>query len=195
MLRLKMATDPHWVKNVVEKNIPEILTDHAFCEQKAASSAISIIILYPEHSDLVGSLSMIAIEEMQHFRQVHQKIIERGFVMGKERKDFYVNKLLKFFPNTSDKKLRLVHRLLSSAMIEARSCERFRVLWKNLEDKNLAEFYHELMISEAEHYKIFINFAKKYSEGVCDVMSIWEEFLIFESKLIQNYGKEELIHG
>ncbi len=193
MLRLKMPTDPRWA-NVAEDNLSEILSDHAFCEQKAASSAISLIILYPELTDLVQEMSSIAIEEMEHFRAVHQKIIERGYTLGKERKDDYVNKLMEYFPKTSDKTLRLVQRLLFAAMIEARSCERFHVLSQNVNDKDLAKFYHDLEQSEARHYATFINFAKKYG-GKIEVESMWQEFLKFEAELIQSFGKESMIHG
>jgi tRNA-(ms[2]io[6]A)-hydroxylase len=188
-----MPTDPRWA-NVAEDNLSEILSDHAFCEQKAASSAISLIILYPELTDLVQEMSSIAIEEMEHFRAVHQKIIERGYTLGKERKDDYVNKLMEYFPKTSDKTLRLVQRLLFAAMIEARSCERFHVLSQNVNDKELEKFYHDLEQSEARHYATFINFAKKYG-GKIEVESMWQEFLKFEAELIQSFGKESMIHG
>lgn len=194
MLRLKMPTDPKWA-SVAESNLEEILIDHAFCEQKAASSAISIIINYPEYSDLVQTLSEIAQEEMEHFQRVHKKIIERGYVLGRERKDEYVNRLSKFFIKTNDRKINLVQKLLFSAMIEARSCERFRVLSKNIDDKELAEFYHELMISEAEHYKVFLNYAKKYGKDLLDVNEVWENFLKYEADIIKDYGKKEFIHG
>lgn len=195
MLKLKMATDPTWVKNVVENNIEEILTDHAYCEQKAASSAISIIIQYPEYSELVSKMAEIAREEMMHFGMVHARLTERGFVLGKERKDTYVNQLYGFFKGHKDRRVNLVHKLLFSAMIEARSCERFHVLSKNIADKELAEFYHDLEQSEAEHYRVFISFARQYGESVMDVDKVWNEFLAYEGELIKNYGKKELVHG
>jgi tRNA-(ms[2]io[6]A)-hydroxylase len=194
MLGLKMATDPRWV-NIVESNIDEILTDHAYCEQKAASNAISLIIHYPEYSDLVKEMSAIAQEEMLHFQQVHDLIIERGCVLGKERKDDYVNELLHFIkiPNRG-KEETLVDRLLFAAMIEARSCERFRVLSENIKDEKLATFYRELMISEAGHYTTFITFARQYGRGV-DVDKRWKEFLEYEAEVIARYGKKETVHG
>jgi tRNA-(ms[2]io[6]A)-hydroxylase len=194
MLGLKMATDPRWV-NIVESNIEEILTDHAYCEQKAASNAISLIIHYPEYSDLVKEMSAIAQEEMMHFQQVHNLIIERGVVLGKERKDDYVNELLQFIkiPNRG-KEETLVDRLLFAAMIEARSCERFRVLSENIKDEKLAAFYRDLMISEAGHYTTFITFARQYGIGV-DVDKRWKEFLEYEAEVISRYGKKETVHG
>jgi tRNA-(ms[2]io[6]A)-hydroxylase len=194
MLGLKMATDPRWV-NIVESNIDEILTDHAYCEQKAASNAISLIIHYPEYSDLVKEMSAIAQEEMLHFQQVHDLIIQRGSVLGKERKDDYVNELLQFIkiPNRG-KEETLVDRLLFAAMIEARSCERFRVLSENIKDEKLATFYRELMISEAGHYTTFITFARQYGKGV-DVDKRWKEFLEYEAEVISRYGKKETVHG
>lgn len=194
ILKLQLPTDPLWVKNVVESNIEEILTDHAFCEQKAASNAITLIVQNPNLSDLVQEMAALVIEEMDHFKRVHDIILERGYVLGRERKDDYVNELRKFFPNGGSRETQLVDRLLFSAMIEARSCERFKVMSENISDKQLSAFYHELMISEAGHYTMFIRLAKKYS-GSVDVDKRWKEFLAYEAQVIQNYGKKESIHG
>jgi len=194
MLRLKLATDPRWVK-LVENNLEEVLTDHAYCEQKAASSAISMIVKYPELTDLVQEMTSLVREEMEHFSRVHQYIIDRGYKLGKERRDHYVNQLATFIRKDGHNPHLLVDRLLFSAMIEARSCERFRVLSENIKDEELAAFYRELMISEATHYTLFIKLARKYSEGKVDVDARWQEWIDFEGKLIQSYGKSELIHG
>ena len=194
ILKLQLPTDPLWVKNVVESNIEEILTDHAFCEQKAASNAITLIVQNPNLSDLVQEMTALVQEEMDHFKRVHEIILERGFVLGRERKDDYVNELRKFLPNGGSRETQLVDRLLFSAMIEARSCERFKVMSENISDKQLSAFYHELMISEAGHYTMFIRLAKKYS-GPVDVDKRWKEFLAYEAQVIQNYGKKETIHG
>jgi len=194
MLGLKLATDPRWV-NIVESNIDEILTDHAYCEQKAASNAISIIVNFPEYSDLVEAMTDIVREEMTHFRMVHDIIISRGGILGRERKDDYVNELRKFIKITHRRREEsFVDRLLLAAMIEARSCERFRVLSENIKDEFLSGFYRDLMISEANHYTTFIGFARKYGQGV-DVDKRWEEFLAYEATVIANYGKSETIHG
>ncbi len=194
MLGLKMSTDPRWV-NIVESNIDEILTDHAYCEQKAASNAISIIVNFPEFSDLVEEMVAIAREELEHFGQVHELILARGKTLGKERKDHYVNELLAFIkiPHRTREEV-LVDRLLFAAMIEARSCERFRVLSENISNPELAAFYRELMISEAGHYTTFITFARKYGQGV-NVDQRWEEFLAYEATVIAKYGTDEKIHG
>lgn len=194
MLGLKLPTDPRWV-NIVESNIDEILTDHAYCEQKAASNAISIIVNFPEYSDLVEAMTDIVREEMTHFRMVHDIIISRGGVLGRERKDDYVNELAKFvkIPHRRREET-FVDRLLLAAMIEARSCERFRVLSENIKDEFLSDFYRDLMISEANHYTTFITFARKYGQGV-DVDKRWQEFLVYEAEVISRYGKSETIHG
>jgi tRNA-(ms[2]io[6]A)-hydroxylase len=194
MLRLKLPTDKFWA-SLVENNLKEALIDHCFCEQKAASTAISLIVTYPEYSDLVEAMSEVAMEEMQHFQQVHKRILQNGWELDKERKDIYVNELRKFFTKTRDRKVNLVNRLLLAAMIEARSCERFRVLATTVKDKELAEFYNELTKSEAGHYVLFLNFARKYGEGIFDVEKTWQKFLIFESEVIKNYGNSALIHG
>ncbi|AYL99600.1 tRNA-(ms[2]io[6]A)-hydroxylase [Mucilaginibacter celer] len=194
MLKLQLPTDPRWVKNVVESNIEEILTDHAFCEQKAASNAITLIVQNPNLSELVQEMAMLVQEEMDHFKRVHDIILERGYILGRERKDDYVNELRKFMITGGGREAQLIDRLLLSAMIEARSCERFKVLSENINDPQLAEFYHELMISEATHYSMFIRLAKKYAEEI-DVEARWKQFLEYEAIVIQNYGKSETIHG
>ncbi|MBK0378039.1 tRNA-(ms[2]io[6]A)-hydroxylase [Mucilaginibacter sp. SD-g] len=194
MLKLQLPTDPLWVKNVVESNIEELLTDHAFCEQKAASNAITLIVQNPNLSDLVQEMIALVQEEMDHFKRVHEIILKRGYVLGRERKDNYVNELRKFIIVGGGREMQLIDRLLFSAMIEARSCERFKVLSENINDNSLADFYHELMISEATHYAMFIRLAKKYAVEV-DVDKRWNEFLKFEAQVIQNYGKGETIHG
>lgn len=194
MLGLKLPTDPRWV-NIVESNIDEILTDHAFCEQKAATNAISIIVNHPEFPELVEAMVAIAREELQHFQMVHQLIIERGQVLGRERKDNYVNELMKFIKVPfREREEVLVDRLLLAAMIEARSCERFRVLSENIKDPKLAKFYRDLMISEADHYTTFITFARELGKGV-DVEKRWQEFLAYEATVIARYGNDEKIHG
>lgn len=194
ILKLQLPTDPLWVKNVVESNIEEILTDHAFCEQKAASNAITLIVQNPNLSDLVQEMAALVQEEMDHFKRVHDIILERGYLLGRERKDNYVNELRKFIIVGGGRQEQLLDRLLFSAMIEARSCERFKVMSEHINDKQLADFYHELMISEATHYSTFIRLAKKYC-GELDVDKRWKEFLAYEAQVIQNYGKAESIHG
>jgi tRNA-(ms[2]io[6]A)-hydroxylase len=193
MLGLKLKTDPRWV-TIVESNIEEILTDHAWCEQKAATNVITLITQNSEHEELVTELLKIAKEEIDHFQMVHEIIKERGLTLGRERKDHYVNELFKFLKKDGSRNDAFVDRLLFSAMIEARSCERFKVLSQNIKDKKLANFYRELMISEAGHYTTFLGFARKYSEKV-DVDKRWAEWLEFEGELISNYGTKETIHG
>jgi len=193
MLGLKLPTDPRWVK-IVEKNIEEILTDHAFCEQKAASTALSFIVSFPEFTDLVKEMTALVKEEISHFKMVHDRILERGWVLGRDRKDLYVNKLMTFFPKGGSRTTQLVHRLLYAALIEARSCERFRLLSEELEDKELAQFYHKLMVSEANHYTMFLGFARQY--GVREeVNKKWQELLDFEARIMQDLSKSETIHG
>lgn len=193
MLGLKLPTDPRWVK-LVESNISEILTDHAWCEQKAASNAITIIVRFSEHGEMVETLAKIVVEEMEHFNMVLQKIKERGFTLGPERKDDYVGELMKFTNKGGSKNQQLVDRLLFAAMIEARSCERFKLLSEKVNDEDLRKFYYDLMVSEATHYTTFIGFARKYAQGI-DVEKRWQEFLEYEANVIANYGKKETIHG
>jgi len=194
ILKLKLPTDPLWVKNVVERNIQEILSDHAFCEQKAASNAITLIVQNPNLPDLVQKMAGLVQEEMDHFKRVHDIIIERGYELGRERKDHYVNELMQFMIKGGGRQQQLIDRLLLSAMIEARSCERFKVMSEHINDPQLTDFYYELMVSEAGHYAMFIKLAKQYA-GAIDVDKRWDELLAYEASVIQNYGKTERIHG
>jgi len=195
MLRLQLPTDPRWV-NIVEKNIEEILTDHAWCEQKAASNAITIITINSEYPDLVTDMLALAKEEIEHFEMVHDIIKKRGLTLGRERKDEYVGELAKYMKqsNTGSRVSGFVERMLFSAMIEARSCERFKVLSENIKDEELSKFYWDLMESEAAHYTTFITYARKYGTGI-DVEKRWREWLDFEASVIAKYGKGETIHG
>ena len=195
MLGLKLATDPRWV-TIVESNIEEILTDHAWCEQKAASNAITIITINSEYPDLVTDMLALAKEEIEHFQMVNNIINKRGLTLGRERKDEYVGELAKYMKqsNTGSRVSGFVERMLFSAMIEARSCERFKVLSQNIQDEELAVFYRELMESEAGHYTTFITYARKYGTGI-DVEKRWREWIEFEASIIENYGKLQTIHG
>ncbi|HUH27573.1 tRNA-(ms[2]io[6]A)-hydroxylase [Gelidibacter sp.] len=193
MLHLKLETDPRWVA-IAEDNIEAILTDHAWCEQKAATNAITIITLNPQYEDLVTDLLELAKEEMEHFQMVHELIKKRGYTLGRERKDCYVNKLYKFMNKGGSQLQSMVDRLLFSAMIEARSCERFKMLSQHVEDPELSKFYYDLMVSEAGHYTLFITYARKYGKDI-DVDKRWKELVDFEGELIKEYGKSESIHG
>jgi tRNA-(ms[2]io[6]A)-hydroxylase len=183
MLGLKLATDPKWV-NIAEKTIDEILTDHAYCEQKAASTCISLIIQYPEKSALVEEITPIVAEEWGHFRKVLKELKNRGYTFGKNRSDNYVTELMKFQRKGGKEQDRLMDKLLISAMIEARSCERFRLLSLHITDDKLKDFYHEFMVSEAGHYRTFLDLAKLYAPEE-DVKKRWKEMLDFETEIMK----------
>ena len=193
MLGLKLPTDPRWA-NSIEENLEKILVDHAYCEQKAASTAISLIVTYPELSDLVTSMISLAKEEMTHFSMVHKLIIERNMTLGKERVDPYVRKVLDFFPKGDHRMKRLVYRLLVAALIEARSCERFKVLSQKLSDEKLKKFYKKLMISEAGHYTLFLGLARKYGDRN-DVDKLWNSLLKYEGEIIKEFADSNRVHG
>jgi len=184
MLGLKLATDPLWV-NIAEKSIDEILTDHAYCEQKAASTCISLIIQFPDKTKLVDEITPIVAEEWGHFRKVLKELSSRGYCFGKNRIDNYVTELMKFQRKGGLEEDRLTDKLLISAMIEARSCERFRLLSLYISDNKLKEFYHEFMVSEAGHYRTFIDLAKTYAPDE-KVKKRWEEMLVFEAEIMKN---------
>ncbi len=193
MLGLKLPTDPRWVR-IVEKNIEEILTDHAYCEQKAASTGISLIVSFPEYSELVEEMVALVKEEISHFKMVHDRILNRGWTLGRDRKDDYVIALHKFFPKGGSRTTQLVHRLLYAALIEARSCERFRLLSEEINDTELKSFYRKLMVSEANHYTMFLGFARKYG-NVEEVNQKWQDLLEYEAEIMRALGKKEHIHG
>lgn len=184
MLGLKLPTDPRWV-DIAEKNIAEILIDHAYCEQKAASSCISLIVQFSEKEELVNVLTPVVAEEWEHFQRVLEQLKSRGFQLGKQRVDEYVVQLLQHERKGGSRDQQLMEKLLINALIEARSCERFKLLWQNLEDEALKQFYYELMVSEAGHYTNFIGLAKLYMpEDV--VNKRWQEYLEIEAGIIKN---------
>lgn len=181
-LGLELPTDPRWA-DIATHHIEDILVDHAYCEQKAASSCISLITTYPDRIRLVEVLSPIVAEEWNHFERVLAELRKRGLGLGPARKDDYVDQLMKLMRRGGSREHQLMEKLLINAMIEARSCERFKTLWKNLKDNALAEFYHELMISEAGHYKTFLALAKEYMPEET-VMDRWRELLEQEAQIV-----------
>ncbi len=181
-LGLNLPTDPRWV-NIAEKNIEDILVDHAYCEQKAASSCISLIVQYPDKVEITEMLTPVVAEEWAHFERVLEHLRKRGFQLGKQRKDEYVHALTGILKKGGSREQQLVEKLLMNALIEARSCERFKILWKNIPDPELQTFYYELMVSEAGHYSNFLELARKYMPDEY-VTKRWQEFLHAEAEII-----------
>jgi tRNA 2-(methylsulfanyl)-N6-isopentenyladenosine37 hydroxylase len=184
MLGLKLPTDPRWA-NLAGKSIEDILTDHAYCEQKAASTGISLIQRYPDYEKLVDELTPVVAEEWGHFKLVLDQLKKRGLKLGKQRKDVYVNELNKFIQNGGAREESLVEKLLFSALIEARSCERFKLLSQNIDDKELQQFYKNLMVSEAGHYRLFLDLACDLGGDKQKVLQRWDEWLAFEAGVMK----------
>ena len=184
MLGLKLPTDPRWV-NLAEMDLQEILTDHAYCEQKAATSCISLIQQYPEKEEMVRELAPIVTEEWGHFRLVLAELDKRSLKLGRQRKDEYVNELMSFQKKGGSREDRLLEKLLICALIEARSCERFRLLSLHINEEALKDFYHKFMVSEAGHYVLFIELARKYF-GKERANARWQEYLAKEAAIIKN---------
>ena len=185
MLGLKLPTDPRWV-NLAEMDLAEILTDHAYCEQKAALTCISYIQRYSDRVELVKELAPIVTEEWGHFRMVLSELDKRGLKLGRQRKDEYVNGLLAFQKNSSGtREERLLEKLLTCALIEARSCERFRLLSLHISDESLRDFYYKFMVSEAGHYRLFIDLAKRYNDEE-KVKRRWQEYLRKEAEILES---------
>ena len=183
VLGLELPTDPRWV-DIAGKNVPDILTDHAYCEQKAASSCISLIVQFPDREELVDMLMPVVAEEWNHFERVIGEIKKRGFKLGLPRKDEYIDKLQKVVKKGGSRDQLLMEKLLMNALIEARSCERFRLLSKHISDPELSKFYYELMVSEAGHYKNFLRLAKVYNPED-QVMQRWREWLEAEAQIMK----------
>jgi len=182
MLGLKLPTDPRWA-NIAEKSIGEILIDHAFCEQKAASTCISLIVQYADRAELVQALSPIVAEEWGHFRKVLKEMDARGIKLDKKRRDDYVQGLLAFQRKGVGEERVLLEKLLTCALIEARSCERFRLLSLECSEPALRSFYHEFMVSEAGHYRLFMDLAERYLPRE-EVRIRWQEYLDYEAELL-----------
>jgi tRNA-(ms[2]io[6]A)-hydroxylase len=193
MFRLQLPTDPRWV-NLASNDLQEILTDHAWCEQKAASSAISLMVQFPEYPELVQQMSALAQEEMEHFQRVFALLQEKGLSLGRERKDAYVGALLEFQQRGNSAIYRLRDKLLMAALIEARSCERFRLLSEQLAEPELQAFYRELMESEAGHYTMFITLARDLT-GRKETDIRWREWLDYEAKILLHFSEGKGIHG
>ena len=193
MLGLKFETETSWAE-VAENDLQQILTDHAFAEQKAASNAVSIIINYPEETDLVTDMADVALEEMEHFKMVHELMKARGMTLGREQRNDYALYLHKFFKKSGDRTVQLVHRLLYAALIEARSCERFKVFSENLDDQELSDFYKDLMISEANHYTLFLGYARNYLDREI-VDKKWNDLLAYEAEFMKSRGTQAKVHG
>jgi len=183
ILGLKLPTDPRWV-DIASISMEDILTDHAFCEQKAATTCISLIQKYPDHTELVEGLAPIVTEEWGHFRMVLAEMKKRGYTLGRQRKDEYVNKLLEQEPKDISAGEKLLHKLLICALIEARSCERFRLLSEHLEDEVMRKFYYKFMVSEAGHYRLFLDIAKVYFDEKT-VRDAWQQWLHTEQKIMK----------
>ena len=193
MLGLQFETETSWAE-VAKDDLQQILTDHAFAEQKAASNAVSIIINFPEETELVTAMADVALEEMEHFKMVHELMKSREMTLGREQSNDYALHLRKFFPKGGTRKEQLVHRLLYAALIEARSCERFKVFSENLEDQELSQFYKDLMVSEANHYTLFLGFAREYLDrNIVDTK--WKDLLAYEAVFMKTRGNKAKVHG
>ena len=184
MLNLELPTDPRWV-NLAEMDLEEILTDHAYCEQKAATSIITLITQFPEKKKLVKALAPIVTEEWGHFRMVLSELEKRNLDLGRQRKDEYVGELRKFIKKGGSRDQLLLEHLLLCGLIEARSCERFRLLSLYISEEPLKEFYHKFMVSEAGHYVLFLELARHYfDKAVVDAR--WKEYLVEEARIMKS---------
>ncbi|MBC7554858.1 MAG: tRNA-(ms[2]io[6]A)-hydroxylase [Taibaiella sp.] len=184
ILGLKLTTDPRWA-NLAEVSLQEILTDHAFCEQKAATQCITLIQRYADRPELVSALAPVVTEEWGHFRMVWAEMQKRGFELGQQRKDHYVQLLQQAGPSSPTPEDKLLHKLLLCALIEARSCERFRLLSERLEEQHLRAFYHKFMVSEAGHYRLFIDLAELYYPAD-KVRTEWNKWLNAEERVLSS---------
>jgi len=195
MLGLKTDTPKEWAQTVM-KDLETFLTDHAYNEMKAAQSAMAVINHRPNDVEFVNTMSALTIEEMQHFEMVYDKILELGLPLGSESQNEYAMLLRKFFPKTKDREEKFLQKLMLSSLMEARSCERFSVLVKEMKPINpsLAQFYDDLFESEARHYRVFLEYARKYG-GREQIDEIWDQLLSYEAEVMRQRGKSPLVHG
>ena len=181
-LGLELPTDPRWV-DLAEKKLEFILNDHAYCEMKAATSCMTLIQHYNDCDRLIQEIMPVVTEEWGHFRLVVAELHKRGLALGKQRKDLYVAEILKFQIQGGSKETRMLEKLLTNALIEARSCERFRLLSLHINEPELRDFYHHFMVSEAGHYKMFLNLAKHYC-GEENTINRWNQYLAYEAEIL-----------
>lgn len=193
MFRLQLPTDPRWV-NVAEMSEEAILNDHAYCELKAAGTAIALIHKFYDYPNIVSHMTELAREEMDHFKRVHEIILKRGYQFGVVKKDEYVRQITSLVKSGGGRIAQLVDHLLVAALIEARSCERFKLLSEQIKDTELARFYRELMESEAGHYTMFITLAREVAPRK-QVDQRWEEILKIESEVMKTLENTSSIHG
>ncbi len=195
MLGLKSNTDKKWAK-IVLQDLEQFLTDHAYNEMKAAQSAMAVINHRPNDTVFVNTMSALAIEEMQHFEMVYKRIQDLGLQLKSEGQNEYAMLLRKFFPKTKEAEERFLQKLMLSSLMEARSCERFSVLVAEMKSVNpdLAQFYDDLFESEARHYRVFLDYARKFG-GKEHVNKIWDELLSYEAEINLHRGKQPLVHG
>ncbi len=195
MLGLKAQTPETWA-HIVVQDLETFLTDHAYNEIKAAQSAMAVINHRPNNVEFVNTMSALAIEEMQHFEMVYERIQELNLKLGQESQNTYAMQLRKFFPRTKDREEKFLQKLMLSSLMEARSCERFSILIPVIKESypELAGFYEDLFVSEARHYRVFLQYARKFG-GKERIDKIWDELLDYEAELINGLGKNALVHG
>ncbi len=195
MLGLKAQTPEAWA-HIVVQDLETFLTDHAYNEIKAAQSAMAVINHRPNEVEFVNTMSALAIEEMQHFEMVYERIQQLNLKLGQESQNTYAMQLRKFFPRTKDREEKFLQKLMLSSLMEARSCERFSILIPVIKKSypELAGFYEDLFVSEARHYRIFLEYARKFG-GRERIDTIWEQLLSYEAELINSLGKNALVHG
>jgi len=195
MLGLKSKTPVRWAE-IVMRDLNTFLTDHAYNEMKAAQSAMAVINHQPDDVEFVNTMSALAIEEMQHFEMVYRWIQKMQLQLGQESQNTYAMQLRKFFPKTKDRDEKFLQKLMLSSLMEARSCERFDTLIPVLEPQypELAGFYKDLFVSEARHYRVFLDYARKFG-GKERIDQIWDKLLTYEAELINSLGQKPLVHG
>jgi tRNA-(ms[2]io[6]A)-hydroxylase len=195
MLGLKAKTDKKWAE-IVLQDLETFLTDHAYNEMKAAQSAMAVINHRPNDTEFVNTMSALAIEEMQHFEMVYEKIQNLNLKLGEEQQNEYAMLLRRFFPKTKNREEKFLQKLMLSSLMEARSCERFSVLYEVMKPVNpeLAQFYDDLFESEARHYRVFLEYARKYG-GREKIDAIWDKLLTYEAEVLNKRGKSALVHG
>ena len=205
MLCLKVPTDAAWAAAAM-RDVDAVLVDHAHCEMKAASNALSLATRHPSDAELVTALTDLAREEIEHFQRVFAMLVERRITLGPPPVDTYaaeLRKAAKALPLEGAGAGRLVDRLLVGALIEARSCERFKLLGDATADDPAREGEHalwtELLAAEARHYRTFVDLAERAAGGPVDARL--DRLAAAEAEIVQTLaqkageGSRATIHG
>jgi tRNA-(ms[2]io[6]A)-hydroxylase len=187
---LLTPTKAAWTQTVLS-DFNAFLLDHAACERKASSMAMSMLLHYPDKQNLVKAMTELAIEELQHFKAVMAHIQERKLVLPGDEKDAYVNQFRQAQRRGAQEYL--LDRLIIASIIEKRGAERFGLIAVALPDNKLKSFYSKIAESEERHYLLFLELAHEYFDTETILLRL-NELLIIEAKIVDQLPLKAALH-